>query len=101
MRSAKEKSPDPSRLCGHEEARFSIKMFEKRASFSWSEWRDLNPRPLGPEPSALPTALHPDAAKDIIRDGGSNVKSWLRIHILEAFFIGCKQTSEQVEEGVS
>ena len=24
-----------------------------------SEWRDLNPRPLGPEPSALPTALHP------------------------------------------
>ena len=25
----------------------------------WSEWRDLNPRPLGPEPSALPTALHP------------------------------------------
>ena len=26
----------------------------------WSEWRDLNPRPLGPEPSALPTALHPD-----------------------------------------
>ena len=67
----------------------------------WSEWRDLNPRPLGPEPSALPTALHPDAAIDIIRDGGSNVKSWLRIHILEAFFIGCKQTSEQVEEGVS
>ena len=26
----------------------------------WSEWRDLNPRPLGPEPSALPAALHPD-----------------------------------------
>lgn len=25
----------------------------------WSEWRDSNPRPLGPEPSALPTALHP------------------------------------------
>ena len=30
----------------------------KSADF-WSEWRDLNPRPLGPEPSALPTALHP------------------------------------------
>ena len=28
----------------------------------WSEWRDLNPRPLGPEPSTLPTALHPVAA---------------------------------------
>ena len=26
----------------------------------WSEWRDSNPRPLGPEPSALPTALHPE-----------------------------------------
>ena len=30
-----------------------------RRLFKWSEWRDLNPRPLGPEPSALPTALHP------------------------------------------
>ena len=27
----------------------------------WSEWRDLNPRPHGPEPCALPTALHPDS----------------------------------------
>ena len=26
----------------------------------WSEWRDLNPRPLGPEPSTLPAALHPE-----------------------------------------
>ena len=26
----------------------------------WSEWRDSNPRHLGPKPSALPTALHPD-----------------------------------------
>lgn len=26
---------------------------------SWSECGDLNPGPLGPEPSALPTALHP------------------------------------------
>ena len=26
----------------------------------WSEWRDLNPRPLGPEPSTLPSALHPE-----------------------------------------
>lgn len=27
---------------------------------SWSEWRDSNPRPHGPEPCALPAALHPD-----------------------------------------
>ena len=33
----------------------------------WSEWRDLNPRPLGPEPSTLPTALHPDAAINYYR----------------------------------
>ena len=26
----------------------------------WSEWRDLNSRPLDPQSSALPTALHPD-----------------------------------------
>ena len=28
--------------------------------FAWSAWRDLNPRPHGPEPCALPTALHAD-----------------------------------------
>ena len=26
----------------------------------WSEWRDLNSRPLDPQSSALPTALHPE-----------------------------------------
>ena len=26
---------------------------------SWSEWRDLNPRPLGPEPSAIPNFATP------------------------------------------
>ena len=29
-------------------------------TFNWSEWRDLNSRPLDPQSSALPTALHPD-----------------------------------------
>ena len=28
--------------------------------FCWSEWRDLNSRPLDPQSSALPTAPHPD-----------------------------------------
>ena len=28
--------------------------------FVWSEWRDLNSRPLDPQSSALPTAPHPD-----------------------------------------
>ena len=29
-------------------------------SVKWSEWRDLNSRPLDPQSSALPTAPHPD-----------------------------------------
>ncbi len=36
------------------------RILEECEDFLWSEWRDLNPRPLGPEPSALPAALHPD-----------------------------------------
>jgi hypothetical protein len=28
-------------------------------SWWWGEWWDLNPRPLRPQPSALPTELHP------------------------------------------
>ena len=28
----------------------------------WSEWRDLNSRPLDPQSSALPTAPHPDTS---------------------------------------
>ena len=31
-----------------------------RIIMDWSEWRDLNSRPLDPQSSALPTALHPD-----------------------------------------
>jgi hypothetical protein len=29
------------------------------AALSWSEWRGSNPRPPGPQPGALPSALHP------------------------------------------
>ena len=39
----------------------------------WSEWGDLNPRPLGPEPSALPAALHP-VSLTIIRCRNVSVK---------------------------
>ena len=31
----------------------------------WSEWRDLNSRPLDPQSSALPTALHPVLLSDL------------------------------------
>ena len=30
---------------------------------NWSEWRDLNSRPLDPQSSALPTAPHPDSER--------------------------------------
>ena len=33
---------------------------ELRSDSFWSEWRDLNSRPLDPQSSALPTAPHPD-----------------------------------------
>ena len=39
---------------------FIAGFFKYKIKPSWSGWRDLNPRPPGPEPGALPTALHPD-----------------------------------------
>ena len=45
----------------------------------WSEWGDLNSRPLGPEPSALPTALHPEISFIIIIRQCGIVKNYLRI----------------------
>ena len=38
-------------------------------------WRDLNPRPLGPEPSALPTALHPDISLKYLQNRMGEKKS--------------------------
>ena len=50
----------------------------------WSECGDLNPGPLGPEPSALPTALHP-VSPSIIRFFDPNVKMHFTVwvHILQ------------------
>ena len=36
----------------------------------WSEWRGSNPRPDGPKPPALPTALHPDMKLKFVCDCG-------------------------------
>ena len=46
------------------------KPLDEVCRFCWSEWRDLNPRPHGPEPCALPTALHPDGYIIIVASGG-------------------------------
>ena len=37
----------------------NIRFPQKREPDIWSEWRDLNPRPLGPEPSAIPNFATP------------------------------------------
>ena len=36
----------------------------------WSECGDLNSGPLGPEPSALPAALHPESFIIIVAESG-------------------------------
>ena len=38
----------------------NLSLFGRNSVLFWSEWRDLNSRPLDPQSSALPTALHPD-----------------------------------------
>ena len=48
-----------SDFCTVSQNRIKTSVFIKTEVF-WSEWRDLNPRPHGPEPCALPTALHPE-----------------------------------------
>ncbi len=40
----------------------------RRGAYSWSEWRDLNPRPLGPEPSAIPNFATPRRSIIIMND---------------------------------
>ena len=40
-------------------ASIAVYIIPKAAGFFWSRRRDLNPRPLGPEPSALPNCATP------------------------------------------
>ena len=58
-------------------------IFEKQKSpknigfsrlFRWSEWRDSNPRPLGPEPSAIPNFATPRICLFIILTRQEKVK---------------------------
>ena len=57
----------PTRGRGFYAASFKRKKTCQRQVFPfWSEWGDLNPRPLGPEPSTLPTALHPDIGENVL-----------------------------------
>ena len=48
-----------SKIINKNTIELELKGSDLNGVFIWSEWGDLNPRPLGPEPSALPTALHP------------------------------------------
>ena len=47
-----------SRLKNYAE-KIKIPRYRKVSEDFWSEWRDSNPRPLGPEPSALPNCATP------------------------------------------
>ena len=42
----------------------------------WSEWRDSNPRPLGPEPSAIPNFATPRNCPVIINANLKKVKNF-------------------------
>ena len=46
--------------------------------FIWSEWRDSNPWPLGPEPSAIPNFATPRSALRIIYYCRGNCKSFFQ-----------------------
>ena len=48
-----------SKIINKNTIELELKGSDLNGVFIWSEWGDLNPRPLGPEPSALPAALHP------------------------------------------
>ena len=65
-----------------------------RIIITWSEWRESNPRPHGPEPCARPTALHPDTALPLygIRFGMSR-------HIAENPRIELKEFNDGGQEG--
>ena len=58
---------EQARFVYHENARFREDLRENKRKSEvrlnlrfWSEWQDLNLRPLPPQGSALPTAPHPD-----------------------------------------
>ena len=55
----------------------------------WSEWGDLNPRPLGPEPSALPAALHPVSPPIIFPDGAAVKYNFPTFTCMSNTFIRC------------
>ena len=61
----------------------------------WSEWRDLNSRPLGPEPSTLPTALHPDT--DISKTELYCLWAELSSIFRKLFFYSCKKLQTVIE----
>ena len=60
-----------SKIINKNTIELELKGSDLNGVFIWSEWGDLNPRPLGPEPSALPAALHPVSPPIIFPDGAA------------------------------
>ncbi len=60
---------------------------DMQSATTWSEWRDLNSRPLDPQSSALPAAPHPDI---------DAVSKQLRIKLLEYISIRFNILQDQI-----
>ena len=59
----------------------------------WSEWRDLNSRPLDPQSSALPTAPHPVTTLFIIQYSKGKCKPFFKKICFFPFF--CKRQGKK------
>ena len=75
---------------------------------NWSEWRDLNSRPLDPQSSALPTALHPDfsdvyayRSQLVYINTGFIKKQYLKTFFFKKFLKQeCRNTVDKVRPGM-
>ena len=65
----RELHPNRTRRKRNKAKRIRVSITQIRYEHSkWSECGDLNPGPLGPEPSALPSALHPETEYRLLSD---------------------------------
>ncbi len=56
---------------------FVVDHSKKIVVSQWSEWRDLNPRPLGPKPSAIPGYATLRHANTVYRCNSKNQDKYL------------------------
>src|SRR5208282_3922754 len=69
-------SRPPAPICNPAATKF-LKMPAKPGKY-WGERRDLNPRPPGPQPGALPSELRPPSASYLTQDSSPGKDGGLR-----------------------